>query len=118
MQFVHKTLFAVLLTFTFAISVCAGEITPRDAASHVGEHSTVVGVVSQVSNSGKGTTFINFGGRFPNHVFYAVIFRKNGHKFPSVYTYEGQTIAITGTIELYKGKPQIIVSSPDQVQVR
>ncbi|WP_209599706.1 nucleotide-binding protein [Ruegeria sp. HKCCSA071] len=118
MRVLYNLLSVVFLSFSLANSVHAGEITPRDAASHVGEQSTVVGVVSQVSNSGKGTTFINFGGRFPNHVFYAVIFRKNGHKFPSVYTYEGQTIAITGTIELYKGKPQIILTSPDQVQVR
>ncbi len=118
MQVLTKTLFAVVFMFALAVVASAGEISPRDAIKHVGERSTVVGVVSQVSNSGKGTTFINFGGRFPNHVFYAVIFRKNGHKFPSVYTYEGRTVAISGRIELYKGKPQIIVSSPDQVQVR
>lgn len=118
MRIFLKFLFAVVLTFAFAVAAHTGEITPREASNHVGERATVVGVVSQVSNSGKGTTFINFGGRYPNHIFYAVIFRKHGHKFPSVYTYEGQTLAISGRIELYKGKPQIIVSSPDQVQLR
>ncbi|WP_298938037.1 nucleotide-binding protein [uncultured Ruegeria sp.] len=118
MRILYKLLSVVFLSFVLAVSAHAGEITPRDAAQHVGEHSTVVGVVSQVANSGKGTTFINFGGRYPNHTFYAVIFKKHGHKFPSVYGYEGRTIAITGTIKLYKGKPQIILSSPDQVQVR
>ncbi|CUH45429.1 hypothetical protein RUM4293_04343 [Ruegeria atlantica] len=118
MHFLPKSLFAVILTFSFAVSAFAGEISPREAVNHVGERTTVVGVVSQVSNSGKGTTFINFGGRYPNHVFYVVIFKKNGHKFPSVYSYKGQTLAISGRIELYKGKPQIIVSSPDQVQLR
>lgn len=117
MRVLSKSLLAAVLTFASAVAAQAGEITPQDAINHVGERSTVVGVVSQVSNSGKGTTFINFGGRYPNHVFYAVIFKNNGHKFPSVYSYQGQTLAISGTIELYKGKPQIIVSSPDQVHL-
>jgi len=29
---------------------------------------------------------------------------------------QGKTITITGTIELFKGKPEIIVVSPDQIK--
>ncbi|WP_170790266.1 single stranded DNA-binding domain-containing protein [Ruegeria lacuscaerulensis] len=118
MPIIHKLMSVLALVLVLALPAGAGEISPREAIQHLGDSATVVGVVSQVSNSGKGTTFINFGGRYPNHVFYAVIFRSHGHKFPSVYALEGNTVAISGTIELYKGKPQIILSSPDQVQVR
>ncbi|SLN37657.1 nucleotide-binding protein [Ruegeria meonggei] len=118
MHLLPKFCVSVVLTLALAVAAYADEITPREAINHIGKRASVVGVVSQVSNSGKGTTFINFGGRYPNHIFYVVIFKKNAHKFPRVYGYKGQTLAISGKIELYRGKPQIIVSSPDQVQVR
>ncbi|ANP35921.1 nucleotide-binding protein [Phaeobacter gallaeciensis] len=71
-----------------------------------------------MSKSRGGTTFINFGGRFPNHVFYAVIFKKYAHKFQSLDRLVGKSVAISGTIDLYKGKPQIILFSPDQIVQR
>ena len=33
----------------------------------------------------------------------------------AVYALEGKTIKITGTIELYKGKPEIKIMSKDQL---
>lgn len=100
----------------FSADVSQAEtISPQEASRHVGSLVTVEGEVSQVSTSNGGTTFINFGGRFPNHVFYAVIFESSAHRFPGVQGLEGQPVAISGTIELYKGKPQIILQSPDQI---
>ena len=64
------------------------------------------------------TTFINFGGRYPNHVFYAVIFRKSQDQFSGIHALEGKAVAVSGTIEFYKGKPQIILHSPDQIELR
>jgi DNA/RNA endonuclease YhcR with UshA esterase domain len=105
---------AVIALFTASISQ-AETISPQDASRHVGAMVTVEGVVSQVSTSNGGTTFINFGGRFPNHVFYAVIFESQADRFPGVRGLEGKPVAISGTVELYKGKPQIILQSPDQI---
>lgn len=79
---------------------------------------TVEGVVSQVSISGGGTTFINFGGRYPDHVFYGIIFNSNADQFSDVEALEGKTVALSGMIDLYKGKPQIILVSPDQIERR
>jgi DNA/RNA endonuclease YhcR with UshA esterase domain len=104
-----------LLTTTFA---SAETIAPQDAAQYVGSPITVEGVVVQVSVSSGGTTFINFGGRFPNHVFYGVIFNSIAEDFPNVESLEGRSVALTGTIDLYKGKPQIILNSPDQIELR
>ena len=104
-----------LLTTSFA---SAETISPQDAGQHLGEPMTVEGIVSQVSISGGGTTFINFGGRFPNHVFYGVIFNSNADQFSNVEALEGRSVALTGTVDLYKGKPQIILESPDQIELR
>ena len=107
--------------FAAAIALCSASvsraepISPQEASRHVGSTVTVEGVVSQVSTSNGGTTFINFGGRFPNHVFYAVIFESRAYEFPGVHGLEGRSVAISGTIELYKGKPEIILQSPDQL---
>lgn len=96
----------------------ADTLSPQEAILNIGNYREVEGVVSQVSRSRGGATFVNFGGRFPNHVFYAVIFRKNAPRFPSVDSLEGKAVVIGGTIELYKGKPQIILTSPDQIKLR
>jgi DNA/RNA endonuclease YhcR with UshA esterase domain len=114
LKFISVTGLALLL----ALSASAETITPKEAAYYVGEAVTVEGVVSQVSTSKGGTTFINFGGRFPNHKFYAVIFRSNAGQFSGVHSLEGHTVAISGTIQMYKGKPQIILKSSDQITVR
>ncbi|AZQ68675.1 nucleotide-binding protein [Silicimonas algicola] len=101
-----------------ATSAHAENVRPKDAGHYVGVHSTIEGEVSQVSRSGGGTTFINFGGRFPNHVFYGVIFRDHADQFPDVFALEGRTIVIEGEVQVYKGKPQIILTSPSQIHVR
>ncbi len=118
MSYISKiSAFAAAALF-LATAAIAESITPNEAYSHVGTQQTVVGVVSQVSESPGGTRFVNFGGRYPNHVFYGVILERRTHRFPDVFDLEDQTIAISGTIELYKGKPQIILISADQIEMR
>lgn len=117
MHFFSNFLSAIGISLLLAAPVQAETISPSDASHYIGSFSTVEGVVSQVATSGGGTTFINFGGRYPNHTFYAVIFRNNSGQFPGVHALEGRTIAISGTVETYKGKPQIILTSPDQIKL-
>jgi len=118
MRYIVNLLTAAGLALLLAISAQAETILPKEASNYVGSVVTVEGVVSQVSTSRSGTTFINFGGRFPNHVFYAVIFRKNLDQFSRVHALEGRAVAISGTVDLYKGKTQIIIRSPDQIEMR
>ena len=114
-----KNIIGALVVVLLSISPAIAEtITPQEASDHIGSVEVVEGVVSQVSTSSGGTTFINFGGRYPNHVFYAVIFRKHADLFPGIYDLQGKAVAVSGTVELYKGKPQIVVTSPDQVELR
>lgn len=115
-MYLNRTIVAAVAITIVAGFASADTIPPEEAVRHVGEHVTVEGRVSQVSVSGGGTTFINFGGRFPNHVFYAVIFRDNTNRFPGVHGIEGLAVAITGEVRMYKGKPEIILSSPAQLE--
>ena len=117
MKSLLKFFAAAGLAVTLATAGIADVISPSDAAQHIGEMHTVEGVVAQVSISGKGTVFLNFGGSYPNHVFYGVIFERNTDRFPDMHGLEGRSVALTGEIGIYDGKPQIILSDPSQVAV-
>ena len=104
------TLFAVIC----AASVIAqtSNYTAADAAKHVGETATITDRVDGVHQSGKGNIFLNMGGKYPNQAFTAFIPSSSAGQFSQPQQYEGKTVAVTGKIQLYKGKPEIIVNSP------
>ncbi len=85
---------------------------------HVGEQSTVVGTVARVPRSRGGTTFVNFGERYPNHIFFAATFKKYADRFPGTCSIQGRKVAISGEVQLYIGKPKNILFSPIQLEVR
>jgi len=92
-------------------------IKDSEAIQYVGKEVEVRGRVVSVTASPLGTTFINFGGEYPNQTFAGFI--AAGSKIASkkrLSMIHGKTISITGTIELFKGKPEIIVVSPDQIK--
>jgi DNA/RNA endonuclease YhcR with UshA esterase domain len=65
-----------------------------------------------------GTAYINFGGEYPNQKFAGHI--AAGSKVMSrkrLTMLSGKTVSITGTIELYKGKPEINIIRADQIEV-
>jgi DNA/RNA endonuclease YhcR with UshA esterase domain len=77
---------------------------------------TVEGVVTAVSTSRKGNTFINFGGVYPDQTFTGWI--PAGTPLasdPSMHTLQGRKIKISGMIKLYRGKPEIRILSRDQI---
>tara|TARA_R100000750_G_scaffold54051_1_gene39645 strand:- start:51 stop:293 length:243 start_codon:yes stop_codon:yes gene_type:complete len=62
MRIFVKLLLAATLSVLFAVSAYAETNSPNEADYYVGSSVTVEGVVSQVSVTRSGTTFINFGG--------------------------------------------------------
>lgn len=90
---------------------------PERIGAHVGEYAAVKGTVLSVKK-GASATFLNFGP--PKKGFTAVIFAKSyaGFKRRSIdpASYAGRSVEITGEVSLYKGRPQMIVSSPDQIR--
>jgi hypothetical protein len=89
-----------------------------EAAKHVGEEATVTGKVFNVSKSAKGTTFLNLGGKFPNHTFGGVVFSRDEAAAGDMKQYEGKDVALTGKIELSPDqKPQILIKSADQIKL-
>src|SRR6187401_3593399 len=63
-----------------------------EAAKHVGEEVAITGKVFGVSKSGKGTTYMNFGDKFPRHIFSGVVLARDESKVGDVKKYEGQVV--------------------------
>jgi hypothetical protein len=91
-------------------------IAPADAKAHVGQTVTIEGPVGNVYTARSGMTFIDIGGRYPDNVFAAVILTDDSAKFPNVKALDGKVVDVTGAVSLYRGKPEIIVKSADQVK--
>jgi hypothetical protein len=66
--------------------------------------------------SKSGNVFINFGNKYPNQAFTGWI--PSGTPLTSdssLQLLQGKTVKITGVIELYHGKPEIRITSKDQI---
>src|SRR5438034_8431382 len=80
--------------FVGALVALAGcQSTPNykatEAARHVGETATVTDRVDRVQQLGKGNTFLNMGGKYPNQAFTAYIPSASAAQFPQAQQYEG-----------------------------
>jgi exonuclease VII large subunit len=104
--------------FSLAAPALAQTIAPADAKAHVGQTVTIEGPVGNVYTARSGMTFIDIGGRYPDNVFAAVIFADDTAKFPNVKALDGKVVDVTGAVSLYRGKPEIILKSADQVKAK
>ena len=128
-----KIFIVILFTFVLACSSEAAseastgastnsndEIPASEASSFVGSYKSVCGKIVDTrfsSNSNGSPTFLNFDKPYPNHPFVAVVWGRDRSNFsgkPEVL-YKGKDVCVDGLIETYKGKPQIIVDDPSQI---
>ena len=90
-------------------------VTPAEAATQEGKEVKVKGRVEGQKASAKGITYLNFGAKYPNHVFSCVLRAKD---FPSAPpSFEGKEVEVTGVIKIYEGKPSMDISSLEQIHV-
>lgn len=117
----------VLITLTVGfLSACSsseGVISWEEASAHIGERLTVEGEVigtKYVRSSRGKPTFLNMGNSYPNpNRFTVVIWGDDRSGFsddPESY-YKGKRIRVKGTIEVYKGVPQIVVKEQSSIEV-
>ncbi len=110
--------FLLILLFVTSASLYAQtEISPDSAKNFVGKQVTVTGIVDQVHLTDTGTYFLNMGGKFPDNTFTVVIFSKDSSSFMNIKNFEGRDVAITGTVTDYKGSPEIVLKSSDQIKI-
>jgi DNA/RNA endonuclease YhcR with UshA esterase domain len=96
----------------------AETIRPAEINAHVGQTVTVEAAVSDVHTGRSGAMFIDLGGQYPDNDFTAVIFAGDAAKFPNASALDSKTVAISGPVQLYQGRPEIILKSADQLKVK
>jgi hypothetical protein len=111
-----RTLIVALGLAAAALPARAETIAPSDAKTHVGQTVTIHAAVEEVKTGRGGVTFLDMGGAFPDNTFAAVIFAADLAKFPDAKVLKGKTVAISGPVQLYQGKPEIILKTADQLK--
>ncbi|HWI27240.1 MAG TPA: hypothetical protein VN668_09745 [Stellaceae bacterium] len=98
----------------------AAELTPDDAATHVGETATVCGTVASAHYAERTRgqpTFLNLDKPYPHEVFTAVIWGNDRAGFGTPETtLLGKHVCASGKIELYRGRAEVILHSANQLK--
>jgi len=117
-----RLVFHVSMFRIFIASLCLGTqlyavtIPHAEAGKHVGQEVTLTGKVSGVRTFPSGMTFVNFGVRGAADAFTAV--GKPGVvDGQALLTYDGKNVEVTGTIELYKDRPQIVLKGAESIRL-
>ena len=116
-----RPLFPILSLLLCLVVASADElpvIKDSEAVQYVGKIVEVRGLVVSVTTSPFGTAFINFGREYPDQTFAGFI--AAGSKMTTdqrIAILQGKIIGITGIIELYQGKPEIEVTSTEQIKL-
>lgn len=96
-------------------------IPAGEAARHLGDSVTICDKVYSarwLENAKNAPTFLNVGGAFPNQALTIVIWedvRKQFSYKPEEKLLE-KKVCVTGRLEEYKGKPQIVVHQASQLK--
>jgi len=119
---------ATMPTVTRAEDAAVAEavaITPDEAADNVGKECVVtMRVASSRHMADAGRCYLNSHKDFRDeHNLTVVIFKRGLERFaeekiddPAEH-FRGKTIRVTGTVELYKEKPQIKVDRVEQIEI-
>src|SRR6266403_5928864 len=117
---IMRALFGIPGLLLLLIAASADElpvIKDSEAVQYVGKSVEVRGLVVSVTISPLGTACISFGREYPNQTFAGFI--AIGSKMETdqrIAMLQGKIIGITGIIELHQGKPEIKVTSADQIK--
>ena len=116
--------FLIILSLLFASTFLSAQtvISIDSVSSYIGQHVKVCDKIADAFRpSGESSiTYLNFGGKYPNHKFTVVIFAKDLVNFPfsPVEKYKNQNVCVTGMAAEYKGKPQIVANKADQIEIK
>jgi len=112
---------ALLSLIAFATSTCSASeptIGASEATHHIDGMATVCGRLAEISklHRAKGRpTLLNFGDAYPHQEFTALIWERDIAVLAGLDLLPGMDLCVRGTVDSYRGRPQIIVRSTDQI---
>lgn len=116
----------LLLAFgLLVVNLCHSQtaINLEGVHQHVGDSVTVCGKVYSgryLESANNSPTFLNIGAKYPDQLLTALIWndvRKQLGGKPED-DYNNKEICISGKVELYKDKPQIVIKKPEQIRLK
>lgn len=116
-----KIFFGLFMLLTTAKGFSQTTISAKDAAKHTNEQVVIADKIyggKFLSNS--NITLLDVGGSHPNELLTLLIKGDDRKKFttPPEEAFKDKQVTITGTVVDYKGKPEIIITSPDQIKAQ
>jgi len=117
--------FLVLIAVTIGLSCFAQkQIKLEEAKDHIGDSVKLEGIiygarVFEDDDKKPTLSLISLGAEYPNQLLTIAVqpsYKTNGAEFPD-NRFKGSKAVVTGKLELYKGKPQIVVRSFDQLHI-
>ena len=118
-----KTLiFSILIILAYNISYSQTEISSNKAKDYVGEYVTVTGKIKEIKESSAGYIFLNFEKKYPNNPLTIVIYASDCENMQSDFRTNlvylvNETVTVSGIIENYQNKPEIILKKEEQLAV-
>lgn len=101
-----------LISLFLGCSLLATTIPFTEAGNYVGKEVTVTGKVSGVRVIASGMGFVNFGGRA-----FTAVARPGVFEVGKLEGFNGKDVEVTGTVELYKDSPQIVLKSSEAIRL-
>ncbi|HUK15097.1 MAG TPA: hypothetical protein VLW65_01730 [Bryobacteraceae bacterium] len=101
--------------------LAADAIPAAQAKDHLNEIRTVCGKVADARylETGSQATFLNFDKKYPQNPFLAFIATENRARFGTPEKqYLEKNICVTGKIQEYNGKPEIVLTDPKQIRLQ
>jgi hypothetical protein len=117
-----KNVLITALSILFFCSVASAQkkIAAKDAAKHIGDTVTIADkIYSSKLIENTNMVLLDMGATHPDQYLTIVIKGEDRSKFnnkPDEY-YKGRNVRVIGILIDYKGKPEIIVSSPEDLKV-
>lgn len=115
----RKSLVTAICTMAVFLSAAQTKMPVDSVSKHIGDSVTVCAEVYGIKSLEK-LTFINLGSAHPNAPLTVVIFAKDLAAFngsPELL-YGNKKICVSGRLETFKGKTQLVITKPEQIAVQ
>lgn len=111
-----KIVLSALFMAVFAAAACAQQsFSKEDFAKNIGKKGTLCDVVGSYRVFSDTLALVNMGAPYPEQKYTVAV---KGAKIKLDWDHlKGKKLCVTGVFEMFKGRPEIQVSEPDQVSV-
>jgi len=109
-----KIFFALIITLGFATAASAQKkFSADDFSKNLGKTGTLCDTVYSLRIVSDTLALLNMGGVYPNQKYTVAV---KGNKVTLNYTnLKGKPLCVTGVFLMYKNRPEIQISEPEQV---